>query len=127
MRDLTGRLKPSEPKGILVQPVGTYKGVEGLHKLFAAAALSPSRRDHGSALMALRRVKRKGLRPQQRLAPAIEGGNWQGTEYLTYAEHDFCVRAARLFARPGMDRKWCYRRARSILLAERLEKRKVAA
>ena len=31
--------------------------------------------------------------PQQRLAPAIVGGNWQGVEYLSYAEHDRCVRA----------------------------------
>lgn len=30
---------------------------------------------------------------QQRLAPAIVGGNWQGVEYLSYAEHDQATRA----------------------------------
>lgn len=30
---------------------------------------------------------------RRRLAPAIKGGNWQGQTYLTYAEHDRCVRA----------------------------------
>lgn len=26
--------------------------------------------------------------PSQRLAPAIDGGNWQGKQYLSYREHD---------------------------------------
>lgn len=29
----------------------------------------------------------------QRLAPARVGGNWKGRQYLSYAEHDRCVRA----------------------------------
>lgn len=39
-------------------------------------------------------------RPEQRLRPAIEGGNWKGLEYLTYCEHDrikrFCMHARTL-------------------------------
>jgi hypothetical protein len=26
--------------------------------------------------------------PVQRLAPAIDGGNWRGADYLSYREHD---------------------------------------
>ena len=29
-----------------------------------------------------------------RLPPALKGGNYQGKEYLTYAEHDRCKRVA---------------------------------
>ncbi len=41
-----------------------------------------------------------------RLAPAIKGGNWQGVEYLTYAEHDRCVRAT--FGAGGRMKKGAY-------------------
>lgn len=36
------------------------------------------------------------LRPKQRLAPAAYGGNWHGTKYLTYREHDRYTRLRRL-------------------------------
>lgn len=36
----------------------------------------------------------------QRLKPAIVGGNWQGQEYLTYAEHDKIKREALLLNAP---------------------------
>jgi hypothetical protein len=35
-------------------------------------------------------------RGQKRLNSRIYGGNWQGTEYLSYREHDMLVRLTRL-------------------------------
>lgn len=35
------------------------------------------------------------MKPQQRLAPAIYGGNWQGVEYFTLREHDYITRRTR--------------------------------
>jgi len=51
--------------------------------------------------------------PRQRLAPAIVGGNWQGQEYLTMAEHDRCVRAQM------QDPIYGYVGAKLALIAER--------
>lgn len=104
----------------------TFKGLEGLHKLFAAAATHPGRQDYGSAKMVLA-ARRRGPKqaPRQRLAPAAMGGNWQGVEYLTCAEHDFCTRMS-MYDLPGYDRKWLYKRAVEVLFAERLAARKSA-
>lgn len=40
-----------------------------------------------------RNSRRPGLK---RLAPANFGGNWKGTEYLSYREHDLLVQLTRL-------------------------------
>lgn len=40
-----------------------------------------------------KRVRTPGPRGASRYPAAQKGGNWQGKPYLTYAEHDQCVRA----------------------------------
>lgn len=49
-------------------------------------------RGYGGGLSTSRRRSRP-KKARQRLAPARQGGNWQGVPYLSYAEHDRCVRA----------------------------------
>ena len=53
-------------------------------------------RYHGSCQLIVDPSNGKVLgvhKPQQRLAPAIHGGNWQGKKYLSYREHDVQARA----------------------------------
>lgn len=53
------------------------------------------------------RAVRIGKARIQRLAPANFGGNWKGTEYLSYREHDLLTRLTRLgpahIVEPGID------------------------
>lgn len=49
---------------------------------------------------------------------AHTGGNWQGIEYLTYAEHDRCVRAS-LAADSKADKEFLYGQEMQVIIEER--------
>lgn len=55
----------------------------------AVEVIDRRRNDFPLAAPAPRPTKRRG----KRLETRTTGGNWQGTHYLSYAEHDRCVRA----------------------------------
>jgi hypothetical protein len=54
----------------------------------AVEVIDSRRSDFPPAAPQPRRIKRRGKRLNARTA----GGNWQGVPYLSYAEHDRCVR-----------------------------------
>lgn len=80
------------------------KALSLMFKLFGNALVATAKHRHFNAPTSKRRSQRRGTTykgtPHQRLAPAIVGGNWQGVEYLTYAEHDRLVMQAKLLNAP---------------------------
>jgi hypothetical protein len=47
----------------------------------------------GPSSPSLPTVRPRKRRSHKRLNARVSGGNWQGVPYLSYAEHDRCVRA----------------------------------
>lgn len=61
---------------------------------------------------------RKKHKSRKRLNARIAGGNWQGKQYLSYAEHDRCVRAT--FGAPnGLARLARYEVEKGAVVASR--------
>jgi hypothetical protein len=59
----------------------------------AVEVIDRPRNNSPLAAPAPRPIKRRGKRRGKRLETRTAGGNWQGKQYLSYAEHDRCVRA----------------------------------
>jgi hypothetical protein len=70
----------------------------------AVEVLTPGRPDVPRSSSGPRRIKPR----RKRLNVRVSGGNWQGLPYLSYAEHDRCVRATLGLQTRG-DRDLAYR------------------
>lgn len=98
-------------------------GIMGMLAAFASSAFARSVAPVFRAGTRRRRGRvhstRKNRPGSQRLAPAIVGGNWQGQQYLTYAEHDQCVRSTLDELSYSGSRAEQYERTKREIIAER--------